>query len=792
MRSPATSAGFWQAGATLLLLAAAGVVLYSNSLTAPFVFDDLPNIFENPHIRITRLSFPDLADAATVGTRRPVASLTFALNYYVHGYNVAGYHVVNIAIHILTGFLMFLVVRQTLGLTGNEKKELIAALAALVWLVNPVHTQAVTYIVQRMTALATLFFLFALYLYIKGRLRQRTGRPLGILFFALCGLSGILAVLSKQIAATLPFFVLVYEWYFFQDLDRAWVKQQAKWIGGAVVIIGALAAIYLGASPIEKIMAMYDSQGFTMGQRLLTEPRVIFLYLSLLFFPHPGRLNLDYDFPISVSLVDPVTTLVSILGLIGLVAAAFVTAKRKRLVSFAIVWFLGNLAIESSFLGLALVFEHRTYLPSVFVVAALAWAAVTYIRPRPLAIGFLCALTLLWGFWTYQRNAIWADEVALWQDVTEKSPNLARPWNNLGLALRTAGLSEEALTAFNTALTLDPHYTEARNNLGVLYQHTGKTQKAVQCFENVIKLNPGFAPGYLNMGKVLLDMDRPDQAEPFFQKALTLAPETEAVHYNLGLVRFRQTDLAAAWRHVNSALDLNPGYDLALNLAGSLHMACGNTGQAVALYRKALAITPLSAETFNNLGIALHRQGDSGQAMTFFRRALERNPGFADAASNLEKIEAALETYGLAIRALEQAVAASPGDPARLFQLGRLYAAVGMQDKALAAYEKTIVLKPDDAACLNALGTLYADICDIQKAITCFEKLARLAPDNAVVYYNLACLYARQHQVAPALTNLENALAAGYDDMDRIRTDKDLDNIRHTEAFDRLIQKSAD
>ena len=709
----------------LVIIAAAAILTYANSLTAPFVFDDTHNIVENPHVRMTGLSIDSLIDAATVQTRRPVASITFALNYYFHGYDVTGYHVVNIAIHILAGFLMFLVVRHTLGLMNIERRDMVAGLAALVWLVNPVHTQSVTYIVQRMTALATLFFLLALYLYIKGRLRQRTGRPLGILFFVLCGLSGILAVLSKQIAATLPFFILVYEWYFFQDLDRAWIKKQAKWIGGAVVAIGALAAIYLGASPVEKIMAMYNTQDFTMGQRLLTEPRVIFLYLSLLFFPHPARLNLDYDFPVSVSLIDPFTTLVSILGLIGLVTAAVVTAKKQRLVSFAVVWFLGNLAIESSFIGLALVFEHRTYLPSVFVVAALAWAAITYIRPRrPLAVGLLCALTILWGFWTYQRNAVWADEVTLWRDVINKSPNHARAHYNLGHALDMAGKIDTAIPYYRRAILLDPSDIKPHNNLSAIFLRQNRTDMAIQHALEALRLAPDCAESLTN--------------------------------YGVAMMKTRQTE------------------------------------RAIISFEAALQADPMFEKAHNNLGVALFQTGDMSKAIIHFKAALRINPSYTDAGKNLEKAEAARKNRGQEAALKQEAGAVNPEDPVAAFSRGRQHQRDGNLPEAIRWYKTALELNPSFPICLNRLGSLYARTGNEDQAIECFHALARLAPDNAVVYYNLACLYARQHQAAPALANLEKALAAGYGDMDRVRTDKDLDPIRHTEAFDRLIQKSAD
>jgi len=745
----------WFPAAVLMLLAAVAITIYINTLSAPFVFDDPHNIVENPHIRLTKLSVGGIVDAATHQTRRPVASLTFALNYYFHGYDVAGYHVVNIAIHILTGFLMFLVVRRTLGLMHHEKQDMVAALAALVWIVNPVHTQSVTYIVQRMAALATLFFLLALYLYIKGRLRQKAGQPMAPLFFALCGLSGVLAVLSKQIAATLPVFILLYEWYFFQDVNGEWFKKRLRWIGAALAIIGIFAGIYLGASPMEKILAMYDTQDFTLGQRLLTEPRVIFLYLSLLFFPHPARLNLDYDFPVSVSLVDPFTTLAALLGLAGLLVLAAVTAKKQRLVSFAVLWFFGNLAIESSFLGLALVFEHRTYLPSVFVTAALVWAVFEYVRPRPLAVGMLLAVTVLFGFWTHQRNAVWADEVALWRDVTKKSPDLARPWSNLGMALQIAGNSEAALHAFQKAISLDPDHMEAHNNSGYILRELGQPGEAIRFFRKALEINSAYADAHYNLGLAFFDLKEMDQAKKAFEQTLRVAPLYSKAHNNLGVILMQSGDIEAAMAAYQRALDANPRF----------------------------------AQAYGNMGIIAYQQGKVSQAETFFKKALEIDPSYANAKNNLAKVRDNIAKYGPIITELEQNLAKARDDAAISFRLAQTYQSAGMRYKAISQHETTLSTNPGHLPSLNALGALYASLNRPEKAIDCFERLSALAPKNPAIYYNLSRLYARQDMVEQAVKNLKKALEAGYDDMDHIRSDRALDNIRNTDFYKSRIDR---
>jgi len=207
----------------LFLFLVLGCLIYSNTLEAPFYFDDLPNIVQNPHIRLTELTLEDLTRAGfkSHSSSRPIANITFALNYYLQQYDVTGYHVINIIIHLLTGIFLYFFIRITLHLSIPESPNpsIISFFAALLWLVHPIQTQSVTYIVQRMNSMAAMFYILSLLLYVCGRLarQNRIMWP----YFGGCAVAGVLAMGCKQIAATLPFFLLLYEWYFFQDLKMA-------------------------------------------------------------------------------------------------------------------------------------------------------------------------------------------------------------------------------------------------------------------------------------------------------------------------------------------------------------------------------------------------------------------------------------------------------------------------------------------------------------------------------------------------------------------------------------------
>ena len=223
--------------AILVILSVAAVCLYANTFDAPFLFDDKYSILdERAEIQIEKLNLESLTQVVTRshGRQRPLSMITLAVNYYFHEFDVFGYHAVNLVIHLFTAFVLFFLLQTTLRLQiYNREKPVgpddtlpgpasaleptwMAFFAVLIWMVHPVQTNAVTYIVQRMTSLAALFYILSILLYVKGRLAVRAGRfKSAAVLFVGCLFSGLCAFASKENAATLPFFILLYEWFFF-------------------------------------------------------------------------------------------------------------------------------------------------------------------------------------------------------------------------------------------------------------------------------------------------------------------------------------------------------------------------------------------------------------------------------------------------------------------------------------------------------------------------------------------------------------------------------------------------
>ena len=591
----------------LLSLALLVILIYANTLGSPFVFDSRSNIESNPHIRISKITLNDLAKAAfkSPAKQRPLPNISFALNYYLHGYNVVGFHVVNILIHISTGFLLYLFVKTTFCTPALRSRYgnymWISFFTAAVWMVHPLQTQSVSYIVQRMNSLATMFYILSILLYARFRLSRQQRKKWWL--FSGCILAGIMALASKQTAATLPVFIIAYEWYFFRDLDLKWLKNHIPLLTGCLLLAAVIVLALLGSDPLDRILGEYKGRDFTPIQRLLTESRVVIFYLSQLLWPHPSRLNLDHNFPLSNSLLDPMTTFFSILTLAALIGLAVVTARKQRLLSFCIMWFFGNLVIESSIVALEIIFEHRVYLPSMTFSLIVVLVVYRWVKPTWLQAVLLCAMVTVGAVWTYERNAVYSDRITFWQDCVDKSPRKARPHNNLGVALADQGYHDEAVKKYLKALQIDPHYQDPVANIGLSLAEQGKIEESITQFSKALEMNPKDYKTLNNLGASLIVVDRHAEAVQYLSEAITLNPYYAQAHNNLGVGLQLQGRLEEAIDHFSTAVQLDPDYTRA----------------------------------YNNLGVILANQGRFEEAIDQFSAALKVNPGYKNARLNLEK-----------------------------------------------------------------------------------------------------------------------------------------------------------
>ena len=473
--------------------------IYSNTFHASWQFDDHQNIIQDVNIRIKDLDIKSLwrsfftADNEII--YRPFSRLTFAVNWYFSKSDVTGYHIVNIAIHLMNAWILFLTVLVLLRTPAirdryHGSEHFIALLTAVLWAINPIQTQAVTYIVQRMATMAAMFYLLSLFLYIKGR--TVNSRLIRSFFFFGCFLSFLVGLASKENVMILPIALVLVEMTFFQDLSQAKTKRNMFWItvGGGIFIIVLGPLLFLRGNPLSIILEGYENRFFSPMQRLMTEPRVLIFYLSQIFYPVPTRLCIEHNVTISTSIFNPWNTLPSIAFVLSLIAFGLWQIRKMPVLSFAILFFFLNHSIESTVLDLELIFEHRNYLPSLFIFLPVSIGIkrmLDYYCVKKLfmfytLVSFFILLFIGLGSGTYIRNMAWATERSLWEDATEKSPGMSRPVHNLALTYERLGQPNTALKLNAKALTLTMHRRSHKalpyNNMASIYYNRRNYMKA--------------------------------------------------------------------------------------------------------------------------------------------------------------------------------------------------------------------------------------------------------------------------------------------------------------------------
>lgn len=453
-----------------LLLAVA--FAYWPGLSGDFVFDDEPNIVGNPSLRAFDGSLTSLYEASGAGLSsplgRPLSLATFAANFHFWGDAPFSFKLVNLLIHLVNGLLVYVLVRQLwLRLRGDSSQRGAAAFwVTAVWLLHPINLTPVLFVVQRMTSLSAFFTLAALVLYLHGRLTEGRWRRMALAIGLLvCWPAGILA---KETAVLLPLYILLCEWLVLGSFDR--LAPRARHVGLAVLVAAFIAGLVVLAANWSFIESTYRVRDFTVAQRLMTEARVLWLYVEQILLPWPELFGLHHDdFQVSRSLSVPQTTAWAIAGWIAVFVVGFWQRRRRPWLSLGIFWFLAGHSLESSFLGLELVYEHRNYLPSLGILisfAALclpASAASEGKLPRyALAYSFaaFCALV------TALRANQWGDEYLRTQIESNDHPQSARTHVEAGRAILARELPTGAISTpayhmarihFQRAAQFDPH-----------------------------------------------------------------------------------------------------------------------------------------------------------------------------------------------------------------------------------------------------------------------------------------------------------------------------------------------
>lgn len=597
-----------------------GAVIYGNTLQVPWYFDDFQNIVRNQLIR-------DLDEAwRRVFAPRGLALFSFAINYYLHGLELPGYHIVNILIHLCTTFIVYLILKRVF-----RNQPIVALLAALIFLAHPLQTQSVTYVVQRMTSLAGLFFFLSLFFYVRARETLLEGSRLGslqhLLFYLASLVCGAIAVYTKQNTAILPFCLLLFDRFFLpkQKQGGIWLVYYLLpyfvaplWMALSQfifpVVDGKGLLVITGTTdPAKGLTVAKNSNSEYLLSYLVTEFSVFWLYIRLLFLPY-GQV-LDYNYPLATSLLT-IKNIVAFLGLAGLLTFAWLLRNRLSMVSFGIFWFFIALSVESTIIPLDPVFEHRLYLP-IFGFAVLVPQVLDVLRHKQTQIIMLVLTVTVYAVLSWIRNDTWGNENAFYEDQYSKVPHGTRVMVALSKSYLDQGRDREAEILLRKVIRIDPSVEEAyvnlsnlfvrkqrmdealqllqqglqtnpyssklHNNLGVLYDLRGQADQALQTLFQAIRISPDYAESYTNLGVVYAGLKRWKEAEHYYRVSLNVFYENPKAHYNLGVALYPQGRLSEAAEAFRLALAFAPEDNDALFNLASVSVELGNHQAAMEL-----------------------------------------------------------------------------------------------------------------------------------------------------------------------------------------------------------------
>ena len=530
-----------------LCIILAGILAYANSFSGVFLFDDLHEIVDNERIRTLAWPFPFLEN-----TRRPILYLSFAINYALGGGAAGGYHFFNLSVHILSALLLFGIIRRTCLVQSWDdtlkKDSLPFALAAvLLWLLHPLQTQSVTYIIQRAESLMGMFYLAALY----GAIRYFENQSRRWIIFSVG--SCLLGGLTKEVIVTAPLVIFLYDRTFFsKSFSEIWLRHKKIYAGLAVSWV-VLLALFLTIHSETKPTAGFAYQGISPQVYALNQPSVILHYLRLAFWPSP--LVLDYNWATAQSLAQVFPSMIVIVLLIGLSGTAFFYPPYRWLAFLGSSFFI-ILLPSSSFIPLRdLAFEHRMYLPLAAVII-LGLLGFRYFFSKRALSPFVAGIVVISsGFLTFQRNQDYQSEIRMWTDVLKKRPQNARASFNLGTALQEEGSREEAIVYYRKTLSLDPDYTAAHVNLGAALDEKGNSAEAKAHFLEAIRLEPDAANAHSKLGLILVREGKLEQAETHFVSAIRWDPNAALNYNNLGAVLLQQGKYQDAIPQFQKALE---------------------------------------------------------------------------------------------------------------------------------------------------------------------------------------------------------------------------------------------
>ena len=587
---------------SLALIIFAGVFSYANSLGGQFLWDDESLVQYNPYIKdwshLPKIFTSRLGSVAKESGAfyRPVQTLTYLVDYSFWRLNVFGYHFVNMTWHILVAISIFGLI-QVLFQSGK-----LSLLTALLFIVHPIHTEAVSYISGRADSLATFFMILSYIFYLKHDQKHKS------MLLVMMVISYILALLSKEISLIL----LPLIWWYHHTFKKPFNRKAFGVLIGTIVVYVLWRAVVIGME------SMAEGAIPTFFERLPGVFIALTNYFGILLFPF--NLHMEHG-----GILFPYSEPKAMIGLVLLIALCVYVFRRKEkdpFLYFATGWFFIALFPSSNLLLTinAYMAEHWLYIPSIGFFLIVARFLVNLYEDqkfRGLAIAAIIGLLVFYSSLTIRQNRYWNNGINFYKKMLQYAPESSRLYNNLAKAYHDAGRNDELIALLKSAIQLQSDNALAHNNLGNAYKEIGMFEKAKTSYRQAIEIDPLHAGPYYNLSTIYSDVEGKDD------KAVAL---------------------------LNTAIELSPNFPKPYHKLGLIYLDRGENRKAIALLNKALKLNPDDPQIYHIFGYAYIQSGDQKKAEAMYKKAIEVNPNYVEAYHDLAIIYASAEKYDLAIK----------------------------------------------------------------------------------------------------------------------------------------------
>ncbi|MDD5687849.1 MAG: tetratricopeptide repeat protein [Elusimicrobia bacterium] len=656
-------------------------IIYLPSLHAPFIFDDIAKIVENPDIKrldniTTRLiyKYNENKNFKRNDPSRPLTYLTFTVNYYFGKLNPFGYHLFNLIVHILTSILIFILTRKIILYAYNKDSISLPFFVALFFAIHPVNTSSVSYVFSRSTVLMAFFYLSSLIFFVLAIERKK------LLYYCISVLSFILALFSRQDAITLPVIILIFDYIFLSNFDmQKVIKNKYYYIIFGLLIIVFLLFRYFYFGGIGDLEAENLCKPLLY---LASQCYVVLKYFLLLLVPIDVCIYRGVYY--SVKTVYEPQIIVSFIVIMAVLIISWWLYKKRtsmtKIFLFSILWYFITLSPTSSFFSTtSSMVDNRLYISgfgfylTIIILYFLLFSTKTVLGNNlniisklkvqdKMLISLLLIHIVLLSIFTFRRNQLFQQPILLWQDVISKYPNNIPSHINLGDLLRESKRYNEAEKEYREAINLNQNCVDVHYKYGLLLEDLKRYNEAEKEYIEEIKIKPDNEYTHNSLGSLFKNLKRFKEAEDEYRVAIKINTNYAEAHFNLGVLLNDTKRFEGAEKEYREALRINPNYIEARNNLGTLLYNSKKLGETENELRILIEINPHLAQSHYNLGFLLHNLKRFDEAVKEYKEAIRLNPNYTKAHNNLGILYYEQKEYFKSLQEFEIALSLAPND----------------------------------------------------------------------------------------------------------------------------------